>query len=171
MTTKSVHSVISCLIACCFCASGFAQESDQLPEVGKKLQQAYRQSIEVASKPIKDRYVADMKKLQEQAMKGGSIGDALALQQEIDSILAGHMFGEWNTVGGRVNIRADHTAVWDNGSNTAIWEIRGNEMILKWKQGGIVFIYSISKTGDAVQGKRIDSNGSSEQFTATRIKR
>lgn len=168
--TKSVRSVISCVIACCFCASCFAQEAAQLPEAGKKLQQAYLQSIDAAGKPIKARYVADMKKLQEQAMKGGSIGDALALQQEIDGILAGHLFGEWNTVGGRVNIRADHTAVWDGGSNTAVWEIRGNEMILKWKQGGIVFIYSISKTGDAVPGKRIDSNGTSE-FTATRILR
>jgi len=172
IAVKSVQILIFCVIACCYCNSGFAQESAKLPEAGRRLQEAYRKSIEAAIKPTRDRYVADLKKLQQQAMKAGSIGDALAFQYEIEDVLVGHMFGDWSSVEGRVNIRADHTAVWENGSNTATWEIRGNEMILKWKQGGgIVFVYSISKSGDVLRGKRIDPNGGSEQITATRIRR
>ena len=149
--------------------STFAEPPTQMPDAAKKLEQAYKQSVEAAIKPIRSRYLADLRKLQEQSMKSGKLNDAVALKQAIDTLAVGHLLGEWNSTGGRIDIRADHTAIWNNGGNTATWEIRGNDIILQWKNPKVVYTYSISDTGDTINGKHIDADGKSKSITATRI--
>ena len=163
-----LQSLIS-TAALAVCVSAFADQAAQLPDAGKKLQQAYLQSVQTATKPIRDRYVADLKKLQDQLMKSGKLDDAVAIKQEIETLIVGHLFGEWDSTGGRVYIRANHTATY-SGGNTATWEIQGNDIVLKWKSPNVIYTYSITDPGDTISGKEIDAPGKSKPITATRIR-
>ncbi len=131
---KLLLQTFNCAIALAFSVSALAEEPAQLPDAAKKLQQAYRQSTEAAIKPIRDRYIADLKKLQEQSMKAGKLTDAVALNQEIASFAVSSIFGEWSSENMRLYIRQDHTASYTNG-NTATWEIKGDELVRKRGNG------------------------------------
>ena len=142
-------------------------EVPRLPDAAIKLQSAYNQSIEAASKPIRERYLAEIKKLQEQSTKAGKLDDALALRREINRISIQHFTGKWNHVYGTIVISADGTAVCQN--NTATLEIEGSDLVFRWKTDGIYRI-SLSEAGDTIQGKHINSAGKSVPITLTRIR-
>jgi hypothetical protein len=142
-----------------------ADEAASLPESGKRLQNAYRKSVEAAVKPIRDRYVSDLKKLLEQSTKSGNLDEALALRNEM---AAQHFVGEWKANGGYYIIREDRTVIATNGGNSGVWEIRDNNIILNWKLGPVTYKFSTLELTDTVRGVEINYQGKTRPVTATR---
>ncbi len=149
----------------------FADELSRLPDAAVKLQNAYNQSIEVASKPIRERYLADLKTLQEQSTRAAKLDDALALKREIERVTVRAILGKWKELPegtGTITIDADGTAHNSNGAS-AVWEIRGGDIILPWSNG-YKHIFPFSEMGDNLHGKLLDPQGKSHPWSATRIR-
>jgi hypothetical protein len=68
--------------------SGFClgQDAEKLPEDAAQLRSTYQELVERAAKPIRDRYVADLKRLLEQYTRAGKLDQALAIRHEIESM-------------------------------------------------------------------------------------
>jgi hypothetical protein len=164
---KLLRPSISLAIGLALSQPAMADEAASLPESGKRLQNAYRKSVEAAVKPIRDRYVSDLKKLLEQSTKSGNLDEALALRNEM---AAQHMVGEWKTNGGPLLIREDRTAIWCDGQNTGVWEIRDNNIIIKWQLGHITFTFPTLELTDTVRGVESYNQGKTRPITATRIR-
>jgi hypothetical protein len=64
-----------------------AQEP-QLPEDVSRMKQAYEQGKERLIQPIRDRYLADLKRLLDSATREGKLADALAIKTEMNATSA-----------------------------------------------------------------------------------
>ena len=147
--------------------SGLAEEIPRLPEEAIKLQNAYNRSIEATSKPIRERYVADLIKLQQRSTRAAKLDDALALKTEIESVTVRAILGKWKEAAGIMTIDADGTVRHSNG-NSARWEIQDGDIVLSWKNG-FKHLFPSLTTGDTVRGKLVNPQGKSDAWSATRI--
>jgi hypothetical protein len=60
-----------------------------LPGEAVRLREAYQQDAEQAIGPIRDRYIADLQHLMDQATRDAKLEDAVAIKNELDAISAG----------------------------------------------------------------------------------
>ena len=65
-----------------------AQDANDLPPDGKRLKEAFDAGLERQTKPLRDRYVADLTRLLEQVTRAGRLNDALAIKAEIAAVNA-----------------------------------------------------------------------------------
>ena len=185
---KTFNYTLSSIVALLLPASGLAEESKPLPDAAKKQQQAYLQQIQKAIKPIRERYLADLGKLQEQSTKAGKLDDAIALRKEIESVRkeielvsteigrasAQSFIGQWTSStaatsnGGTITIRGDGTAGHSPSGATATWDIQDKNVVFKWNVG-CTTVYPISDSGDKMHGKETNAQGKSYAVTLTRI--
>jgi len=122
----------------------------ELPMAAKKLQQAYHKSADHALLPIRERYLNDLTKLSDQAIKDKNLSEALALKAEINRVIAATMAGEWNDKPGVMFINPDGTLAHSNGA-TGTWTIKGDEMVLDWSNGAKHF-FPLVLTKDILKG-------------------
>jgi len=66
-----------------------ANDSAKLPEEANRLKQNFRQAAERAVQPLRERYIADLKRLLDQTTRAGKLEDALAIKNEIEAVSAG----------------------------------------------------------------------------------
>jgi hypothetical protein len=123
----------------------------ELPMAAKKLQQAYRKSADHALLPIRERYLKELTKLSDQAIKDKNLSEAVVLKAEINSIIAATMTGEWNDKPGVMFINPNGTLAHSNGA-TGTWTIKGDEMVLDWSNGAKHF-FPLILTKDILKGK------------------
>ena len=129
----------------------FADESAGLPSNAKKLQTSYQKAVEQAIAPLRGRYVADLNKLYDQAMKDKKLIEAVALKREMNSVISLTMTGNWRDNPGLMHIRPDGTLSHSNGA-TGNWKIEGDQMVLKWSNGAN-HTFPIAETTDILRGK------------------
>ena len=167
---KSLRYTVPLVCTILVGASSLADEPARLPDAAIKLHNAYNQSLEAAAKPIRERYLADLKTLQEQSTRAAKLDDALALKKEIERVTVRAILGKWKELPegtGTITVDADGTAHNSNGAS-AVWETRGGDIILPWTNG-YKHIFPFSEMGDNVHGKLLDPQGKSHPWSATRI--
>src|SRR4051812_7793942 len=145
-------SWIPCLIVSLLTvgASSLADDASHLPDAAMGLKRAYKQSIEAASKPIRERYLADLRKLQEQATRAGKLEDAIAIKKEVDSLSPQNFLGKWQEANapGTITTEADGTAR-HSGGGAATWEVRDRDVIITWSRWKHVFPSAVA--GDTIR--------------------
>ena len=135
--------------------------------------------LPLAAKQLKQRFVADLKALQDQSTRAGRLEEALTLKQEIARIEAGAepspsqpasappFVGRWAAPGGPIDILPDRTA--RHGGATAKWEVVGGEVVLSWDNGW-KHRYPSSVKGDTLRGREVPPRGNSGPIVLTRIR-
>src|SRR5688572_8900694 len=123
----------------------------ELPMEAKKLQRAYRKSADYALLPIRERYLKELTKLSDQAIKDKNLSEAVILKAEMNSVIAATMTGEWNDNPGIMFINPNGTLTHSNGA-TGTWTIKDNEMVLDWNNGAKHF-FPLILTKDILKGK------------------
>lgn len=136
----------------------------EMPPAAKKLQEEYHSAIDAATAPIRERYLNDLTKLSEAALKAGKLVEVLALRQEINTLRAQTMTGEWREQGGGImQIYSDGSLRHTNGA-TGRWTIKDDDMILDWGNGA-KHTFPIVDTKNNLRGKLHE-----ETVTLSRVK-
>lgn len=124
--------------------------------------------METAAAPIRERYLANLAKLQDQLTKAGKPEAALAVKAEINLTLLQPMLGRWNDAAGDgvLDLRKDGVAVHSNGT-TGTWELRDDLLCVEWKNGW-KHEFPLAKAGPLLSGKLINPSGEQTTFLESR---
>ncbi|RYD85696.1 MAG: hypothetical protein EOP84_01590 [Verrucomicrobiaceae bacterium] len=139
-----------------------------LPPAVLKLKQTYEQSMEKAAAPIRERYVDNLTKLQDQLTKSSKPEAALAVKAEIRLVLVQPMLGRWNDAAGDgiLELRKGGVTTHSNGT-TGSWEIRDNLLCIDWANGW-KHEFPIVKVGPLLSGTLINPSGDRNTFLESR---
>ncbi len=157
------------LAAASICCQGYADaETPPLPEAGLKLQADYQKAIDEIQIPVRDRYVAALTKLLDEATRAGKLDEALSLRIEINRITASSMLGRWTDKIGRgiMELRPDGQVANTNGER-GHWEIREDTLFVIWDNGWRQEL-PIVRTTSTLRGKVIEPSGDSHMFVGNR---
>lgn len=148
--------------------SGAVSAEAPLPPAVLKLKQGYEQSMEKAAAPIRDRYVENLTKLQDQLTKSGQPEAALAVKAQINLTLLQPMLGRWNDAAGDgiLDLRKDGVAAHSNGT-LGTWELRDNLLCVDWRNGW-KHEFPLAKAGPLLSGKIINPSGDRNTFLESR---
>lgn len=148
--------------------SSVSAEVVPLPPAAQKLRKDYLASIEIVEAPIRERYLADLTKLCDQAVKAGKLDEALALRTEMNNTMVQPMLGRWTDPLGRgfMDLRKDGTVAHTNGS-TGHWELRGEVLCVAWNNGW-KHEFPLAKPGPILRGHVIDPAGDKTPFSESR---
>lgn len=147
----------------------------------KQLFDQYDKAVNSAAIPVREKYLNRVDGLVK-ALEGKDTGAILALNEaktaidslaraaEIESVVAGHLFGEWNVNGSRLGIHADHTATYSINGNTGTWKLEGTDLLIEWSKGPeITNKFSVLQSGDTLDGfEKIGRKGKWEPVAGTR---
>jgi hypothetical protein len=147
----------------------------------KQLFELYDNAVTSDANPVRERYLNRVDGLVK-ALEGKDTQAILALNEakkaidslaraaEIEVVVAGHLFGEWNVKGSRLGIHADHTTTYSINGNKGTWRLEGTDLVIEWSQGpGITNKYSVLQSGDTLEGfEKIGRKGKWEPVTGTR---
>ena len=127
--------------------------------------------LPLPAKQLKQRFLADLQRLQEQSTRAGKLEEALAIKQEIERIQGSSarppFLGKWAAPNGPIDIMPDKTA--RHGGDTASWEVTDGELILTWSNG-YKHRYPATFAGDTLRGKEISPSGSAGLIIITRMR-
>lgn len=141
-----------------------AESQTDLPAPAKKLQRDFQKACESALDPLRERYVQDLTKLYDKALKDKNLAEALVVKHEMNLIIAQSMFGEWREKsGGLLTIFPNGTLSHTNGA-TGTWVIKEDEMVLTWSNGAH-HAFTVLATKELLRGKLGD-----EPVTLSRVK-
>lgn len=129
----------------------FADDAAELSPDAKRLQRGYQKSVEQAVAPLRVRYISELAKLYDQAMKDKKLTEAVALKQEMNGIISLTMTGTWRDNPGVMHIDPNGTLSHSNGA-TGTWKIEGDDMVLKWSNGA-GHTFPIVETKEILRGK------------------
>jgi hypothetical protein len=89
MNTKSCLLTTALLVtgASALLAQGESEEP-KLSAEALRLQAAYHQAVERAVQPVRERYLSELKRVQEAATRSGKLDEALAIRREIQALSA-----------------------------------------------------------------------------------
>lgn len=148
--------------------SGAAAGQAPLPPALLKMQHSFEQSMETAAAPIRERYLANLTKLQDQLTKSGQPEAALAVKARINLTMLQPMLGRWNDAAGDgiLDLRKDGAAVHSNGT-LGTWELRDNLLCVEWKNGW-KHEFPLAKTGPLLSGQLMDPSGERRTYLESR---
>jgi hypothetical protein len=161
-----MNAISHLAIAISFCVGAIAQDT-KLPDAGRKLKLEYDHQLEAAAHPIRERYLTELKKLQEQATRAGRLDDAIALRFEISRVAAQKFVGRYtSSAGGTIVFRGDGSAQHTVG-NAGSWVIDESLISIKWSNGWITR-FALSESRDKVRGDETTPTGKTYDVTLTR---
>jgi hypothetical protein len=138
--------------------------TSDLPAPAKKLQRDFQKACESALDPLRERYVQDLAKLYDKALKDKNVSEAVVVKHEMNLIIALSMAGEWKEkAGGLLTILPNGNLSHTNGA-TGTWVIKDDEMFLTWSNGAH-HTFPIIATKELLRGRLGD-----EPVTLTRAK-
>lgn len=114
---KSITQATGALLA--LSVISLAQEAKELPAEAKRLKAAYTDAVERQTKPLRDRYAADLNRLLDQLTRAGRLDDAIAIKDELSTLgssatpsaLARRITEYWRfDNGGKMELKEDGTA-------------------------------------------------------------
>lgn len=139
-----------------------------LPQEAQKLKADFLSTIETAEAPIRNRYVADLAKLYDQAAKEGKVNEALALKREMNDTTVQSMLGEWNDTVGRgvMNLHCNGTVSNTNGAKGR-WQLQGDVLLIIWENGWKIACL-VANPGEKLLGQLTDPSGGVQPFAESR---
>lgn len=142
----------------------------QLPTEARKLEKDYLTSLEIAQGPIRERYLAELRKIQDQLVKAGKLEESLAIKAEIGTTMAQPLLGRWNdTVGvGIIDLLPSGVVTNTNGS-VGRWAVDGDLLRITWDNGW-KHEFPLVRPGPTLRGHVINPAGDRKPFSETRPK-
>ncbi len=159
-------------------AAGPDKDTPRLPEEANRLKQTFRKEAERALQPLRERYVADLKRLIDQYTRAGRLDDALAVKTEIEAAayegtesiaeFERHLVGtKWNWNGGfEFEFRADGTGTAYNMKWKTVHPYTVDYTYSNGNHGTIVFEPSLSRGAIT----ETQANGKKGSLSLVRVK-
>jgi hypothetical protein len=168
--TRLVGLIGVALCAACFPTVAGGEDVLQLPENAFKRKLAYRQAVEIALRPLRIRYLADLERLRDQAVKENRLDEARAVSREIEFFQAAvDGFAGERYVGRWHGFRQDGSALFNvtlvesdgtakHGTNTGRWVVNAGDFTIHWADGNKTH-WQIDQVGDAIRAKTVTPKG------------
>lgn len=139
---------------------------DNLPGLAKQMKSKYERDVAFAVAPIEERYVKDLTNLYKDLTRSSDLDGALAVKQELTSVLSKPFVGNWTYQFGAFEIHPDGTAKFVSGMPGKV-DIIDDDLVIKW-ENGFSYAIKLSQRGKTIRFRETDTGGTRRDYEATR---